>query len=408
MESGKEKTLVLLGIHLLWVLLGLALSVHGNAASNHENVIDLLAALNMSHHISGVTRLQSPGSVMYRIRPRAPYLTLPPEYSQLLRSSLQGSIGVHFVGHQSSASSATLFSLSSPSSPILQIISSTLDNTLRLDYEAGGGAQGLASFHFPRRNPFSREEWVQLAVSLEPDRLVFFVDCQEAVVVPVKSEERIKLELPQNVVIALASTPRRKVSKFNGHLKTAEISMRAYLRRPWLCDNVTDALPPSQYTDAQGSDSWTDSIRMFQRGAPPSKPQISHRPVEQMSYYSHDIQSDQLHRGVVLGPPGSPQGVKSVSQALTDDRLRKLERRMEELARMLDMVKAQNVDLQSRVKYLEGCECVRQQCEWEGREVDDGQRWQIDLSTVCTCTSGKVTCQPTTRVPVKMEAFVSS
>lgn len=30
---------------------------------------------------------------------------------------------------------------------------------------------------------------------------------------------------------------------------------------------------------------------------------------------------------------------------------------------------------------------------WEGREVEDGQRWQTDLNTVCTCTSGKVTCQ---------------
>ncbi|XP_022610122.1 kielin/chordin-like protein [Seriola dumerili] len=395
MDSDKLKTLMLLGIHLLWVF---ALSVRGHAASNHENVIDLLAALNMSNHSSGVARMQSPGSVIYRIRPRAPYLTLPPEYSQFLSSNFQGSMGVYFVGHQSSGSSATLFSLSSLSSPILQIISSTLNNTLHLDYQAGGGAQGLASFHFPWRNPFSRDEWVQLAVSLEPDRLVFFVDCQEAVVVPMKSEERIYLELPQNVVITLASTPRRKASKFNGHLKTAEISMKAYLRRPWHCDNVTDALPPSQHTDTQSSDSWTDSSRTSLQGASHSKLQTSHRPVEKKnSRYPLDIQSDQLQRGVVLGPPGSPQGVKSVSQAQRDDRLKKLEKRMEELAHMLDMVKAQNVDLQSRVKYLEGCECVRQQCEWEGREVDNGQHWQIDLSTVCTCTSGKVSCQPNIR-----------
>lgn len=53
----------------------------------------------------------------------------------------------------------------------------------------------------------------------------------------------------------------------------------------------------------------------------------------------------------------------------------------------------QNADLQSRVHYLEGCECVRQRCVWEGREVEDGQRWQVDLNTVCTCASGKVTCQ---------------
>lgn len=178
-------------------------------------VIDLLAALNMSHHISGVARVQSPSSVMYRIRSRAPYLTLPPEYSQILHSSHRGSMGLYFVGRQSPGSSATLFSLSSTSSPILQIISSTPNDTLYLDYQAGGGAQGLASFHLPRRNPFSSDEWVQLAVSLEPNRLAFFVDCQEAVVVPLKSEERINLELPQNVVITLASTPRRKASKFN-------------------------------------------------------------------------------------------------------------------------------------------------------------------------------------------------
>lgn len=179
-------------------------------------VIDLLEALNMSHHISGVSKAQSPDGVIYRIRPRAPYLTLPPEYSQFLHSNLLGSMGVHFVGRQSSGSSATLFSLSSPSAPILQIVSSTLNNTLHLEYQAGGGAaRGLTSFHFPTSNPFSGEEWVQLAVSLEPDRLAFFVDCEEAVVVPIKSEGRINLELPQNVAITLASSPQRKDSKFS-------------------------------------------------------------------------------------------------------------------------------------------------------------------------------------------------
>jgi len=51
--------------------------------------------------------------------------------------------------------------------------------------------------------------------------------------------------------------------------------------------------------------------------------------------------SCQLQRGAVLGPPGSPQGVKSVSQVQTNDRLDKLEKRLEELIHMLDMVKAQ-------------------------------------------------------------------
>ncbi|XP_057692025.1 kielin/chordin-like protein isoform X3 [Corythoichthys intestinalis] len=56
-----------------------------------------------------------------------------------------------------------------------------------------------------------------------------------------------------------------------------------------------------------------------------------------------------------------------------------------------------NEELQSRVRYLEGCECVQRSCIWEGGEVEDGRRWQTDVSTVCTCASGKVTCQANIR-----------
>ncbi|XP_072241827.1 kielin/chordin-like protein [Leuresthes tenuis] len=393
MESNKLRRVLLLELHLLLVF---ALSVHAHSGSNHENVIDLLEALNMSQHRSGVSRLQSPSSVMFKIRPRAAYLTLPREYSHFLHSNLRGSIGVHLVGRQASGSSATVFSLSSASSPIIQIISSTLNNTLRLDYPAAG--PGLNSFQFPSGNPLSRGEWVQLAVSLEPGRLAFFVDCQEAAVFEIKSENRINLDIPEDVVIALASTPGKKDSKFNGYLKAAEISLKAYLRRPWSCDNTTDDLSQSQSTDTQiSSSSSSDSCQKSHHDASSSKPKTNHRLQDKINHYPKDIQSDQLQRGAVLGPPGSPQGVKSVSQVQTNDRLdkleKRLEKRLEELVRMLDMVKAQNVDLQSRVKYLEGCECVRQRCVWEGLEVEDGQHWQTDLNTVCSCTSGKVKCQ---------------
>lgn len=180
---------------------------------------------------------------------------------------------------------------------------------------------------------------------------------------------------------------------------------------------LLDALPASRDSDARSNDSRTDGGRMLRQDASASKPQTNRRTLGQTSHYPHNVQSDQLQRSAVLGPPGS-QGGKPVSQAQKDDRVKKLERRLEELARMLDMVKAQvavvlllydfmtiemmtfgifsvkqNADLQSRVQYLEGCECVRQRCVWEGREVEVGQRWRTDLNTVCTCTSGKVTCQ---------------
>lgn len=175
-------------------------------------VIDLLAVLNVSQHRSGVSRLQTANSTMYKIRPRAAHLILPQEYSRYLHSSFQGSIGVHLVGRQALRSSATILSLSSTSSPILQIISSSLDNTLHLNLSGG---RAPASFFFPRGNPLSGGEWVQLAVSLEPDKIVFFVECEEAVVLPIKSENRVNLEVPQDVIVALASTPNRNESKFN-------------------------------------------------------------------------------------------------------------------------------------------------------------------------------------------------
>lgn len=99
---------------------------------------------------------------------------------------------------------------------------------------------------------------------------------------------------------------------------------------------LLDALPSSHSADSR-----TDSSRMLQQDASHSKPQTSHRPTDQTNHYLHEVQGDQLQRGVVLGPPGSPHGVKSVSQAQKDDRLRKLEKRLEELAHMLDMVKTQ-------------------------------------------------------------------
>ncbi|XP_029952600.1 kielin/chordin-like protein [Salarias fasciatus] len=386
MERGAHRTAALLEMTLLWLF---ALTVSGQSAPNQDDVIDLLAALNMTHPRSGVTRVQSPNSVAYKLRPRAPHLTLPQEYSHFLYSNLRGGIGVHVVGHQTSGSNATLFSLSSASSPILQIVSSTVSKTLRVDYQTGGRAQGLSSFQFPRRNPFSREESVQLAVSLEPDKLTFFVDCEEPSVVPITGSSRSNLELPQDVIITLASMPGKKDSKFNGYLKKAEISLKAYQQRPWICDNVTDALSSSQGTESRSPDSQTDN----RKDASFSKLQRNHRNKEGTSHHLRDVQSDQHYRGLVFGPPGNPQGVKPAAQAQREDRMRKLERRLEEMARMLEMLKAQNADLLSRVKHLEGCECVRGRCVWEGRELQEGQSWQTDVNTVCFCTSGRVSCR---------------
>lgn len=78
---------------------------------------------------------------------------------------------------------------------------------------------------------------------------------------------------------------------------------------------------------------------MPQRQVPTSKPQMSRRAKDKTRRYPHDIQSDQLHRAAVLGPPGTPQGGRSPEQK--DDQLKKLQQRLEQMAVMLDMLKSQ-------------------------------------------------------------------
>lgn len=183
-----------------------------NTVSPPSSVLDLLQHLNASHHTSGVSRLQDPSGATYRIRPRAPHLTLPREISRALLADLGSDLGVHLVGRQAAGTAATLLSLTSTtsatSSPGLQIVSSTLNHTLRV-LAAGG------SFVYPGRNPFSRDQWVRLAVSLEADRLTFFADCDQAAELPLRGGKKVELQVPRDVVITLGSAPGRKESKFS-------------------------------------------------------------------------------------------------------------------------------------------------------------------------------------------------
>ncbi|XP_030586934.1 kielin/chordin-like protein [Archocentrus centrarchus] len=226
-------------------------------------------------------------------------------------------MGVHVVARQAPRSTATVFSLSSASSPILQIISSTLDNTLRLDYQAEGKPHSFASFHFPGTNPFSSETWVQLAVSLEPDRLTFFVDCQEAAVLLIESENKINLELPQDVLITLGSTLGKRDSKFSGYLKTAKLSLKAYPRRPWICNNLTEveSLVPSYQIKVVWP--FSSDINKVEENDRLKKLE---RRMGELARVLDMVQNE-------------------IDKLQKDDRLQKLEKRTEEVARVLDIVK---------------------------------------------------------------------
>ncbi|CAL8296638.1 unnamed protein product [Boreogadus saida] len=385
METGKLRTLLFLEINV-FILSTFPLCLQGQST---EHVIDLLAALNMSQPIKGISKIHdedpSGSAAAYKLRPKAPHLTLPPEYSRLLAAAGPASLGVHLVARQAHDSSATLLSFSSRSSspPLLQLVSSTRDGSLRLDRGVGGGgpgaAGGLLSLLLPGGNPFSGARWARLALGLEPGGVRLFVDCEEAVVVRRRREEGVDLRaFPRDLRVTLGSAMGDSDSKFSGYLKTAEISLKAYGRRPWHCPNITDGPPPPS------------------PAAQPTPPAPGRDPLDDRG--PQRLQEDAPQRGAALGPPGPPQqgGGRPASPPPPpqEERLTGLERRLEQMAVLLDAVQAQNTDLRSRVHYLEGCECVRRRtCTWEGREVEEGHRWQTLSNTACTCTSGRVACE---------------
>lgn len=156
-----------------------------------------------------MSRLPDTSGDTYRIRPRAPHLTLPREYSRVLLSGPSSVLGVHLVGRQAAGTVATLLSLTSATSwSGIQIISSTLDQTLRV-LVAGG------SLVYPGRNPFSKDQWVRLVVNLEGNRLTFFADCDQAAELLLGGSETVDLQVPRDVVITLGSTAGKKESKFS-------------------------------------------------------------------------------------------------------------------------------------------------------------------------------------------------
>ena len=82
-----------------------------------------------------------------------------------------------------------------------------------MEFRSSG--EKVSKLEYPGKNPFVAEDLVHLAVSVEPDRVTFYVECKEEVSVPVRSGERINLTSAGNVSVTLGSTPGRKDSKFS-------------------------------------------------------------------------------------------------------------------------------------------------------------------------------------------------
>ncbi|KAM6437201.1 kielin/chordin-like protein [Liasis olivaceus] len=374
---------------LQWAALALQGAWPGTARRDFgDDVLDLLEALNISRSMPGVTKAKGPdpGIPAWKFRRRVPLLALPWDYSVYLLSTVQAALGFHFVARQSPGSQGTLISLASPAAskrdgrPLLQLVSSTREDQLRLEYRAMHNTEP-ASLVFPGGTPFSQGRWVQLALHLEPQRVSLFVDCQEPFVFEKSSgEDLLRLALPLDLQITFASLAGDEASKFLGSWQTAEISPHGFPHRPWHCENLPEldlfslpyALPEEQYVDLlEGPSLELDSLPRFE---PLALADTHH-------YQQEPSQPD-------FPPPGSARsGVASPEQ-----RIQRLEELVEGLGTMLDMVKEQNSDLLGRVKSLEHCECRQLTCFADGRSYEEGASWDQDPCTSCVCVRGKPEC----------------
>ncbi|XP_067391076.1 LOW QUALITY PROTEIN: kielin/chordin-like protein [Emydura macquarii macquarii] len=348
----------------------------GSEQPRQDYVIDLLDALNVTCSVRGVTRAVGPvpDAPAWEFHPRVPRLTLARDNAVSLLAGAQDALGFHFVARQRRGSGGTLVALVSPAATardgraLLQLVSSAHANQLRLDYRAGPAMQP-ASLLFPGGSPFAHGRWARLALDLRPRRLVLFVDCRRAVLL-----ERgglgvaLNLQLPRDLQITFASLPGDLASKFLGYWQTAEISPHGFPRRPWHCENLADPFPLPQ---SLAEERYLDELPLATE--PPALADIHN--------YQHQPSE----------PEFAPGGAQPDPPAL-EERMRQVEERVAGLGAGLDTVKAQSSELLARVKSLEGCECRRPGCTWDGTHREEGAAWDKDDCTACVCLQGEVRC----------------
>ncbi|TRY57862.1 hypothetical protein DNTS_017658 [Danionella cerebrum] len=342
----------------LFVLLEVCGCVQSHEDANPAAVIDLLKALNITHLTHGIYKAKGrdPETPAWRFRSSTPHLILPYDVSKQFFTTSQGVLGLYLEGLQKRRSVATLVSFIYPGQderPLLELISDTKGDQLKMEFRSADGSTPEVLV-IPGGSPFTGGAWVRLALSVEPRQVVMFLECQEPVVMKLKGGERIlQLDFTQDLQVTFSSSARKKANKFSGIWQTAELSMRRYEGRPWVCGNQTDNISPTKVSSPTVMD-----LGMMQ---------------------------DEAYRG---------DGVLStVSPSELDRHHGQVERNLHSILTMLDMLKEQNSQLQTRVEHLETCECRKRKCVLDGgTEVEEGTRWSPDAQTMCLCTNGQVHC----------------
>ncbi|XP_078582341.1 kielin/chordin-like protein isoform X2 [Branchiostoma floridae x Branchiostoma japonicum] len=339
--------------------------------NNSVLVLDLLKTLDVTSDMDGISSTSGsrPGQSGWRFHSTVKELSLPASEVTRLASKPCQALGFIFTARQSKNSEGVLLSIFSPSleedneegGTFLEIGSDLTRNHLRLTYRTLGTLTVIHEIFRP--SPFRDvSKWTQLAVHVGVDSVKVYVDCQDVIERPLIPSCRVKM--PKDSTVYFSQNFERE--KFTGYWQEAKMVINGFQGRPWYCFqdyyNVTAAV--------EEANKELQVLRESAAGSP-------------LRIQDPDVQSQ-----------GFPVAVSGQNQDITGERVSKLERTIDGLTLMINMMKQQQADLLRRIAAREQCACNQElrQCVFDGDSHEHGEQWQTNPCAMCTCEDGQVVC----------------
>lgn len=136
----------------------------------------------------------------YRFRKEVHGLQFPSDVATRVRSEVQGSFTIHFVGKQNKRTDSVLFSVDVPQQdiPWLRLSSDVKRKALRLQFRTESGRPNTVTFSNVLVN---HKSWHQLALTINSSQVKMYADCREAETKDLT--DNIDFSWPQNAVISI-------------------------------------------------------------------------------------------------------------------------------------------------------------------------------------------------------------
>ncbi|XP_019620774.1 PREDICTED: kielin/chordin-like protein [Branchiostoma belcheri] len=288
--------------------------------NNSVLVLDLLKTLDVNSGMVGISTTSGsrPGQPGWRFHSTVKELSLPASEVTRLASKPCQALGFIFMARQSKNSDGVLLSIYSPSldkdgedgGTFFEIGSDLTRNHLRLTYRTLGTLTVIHEIFRP--SPFrDTSKWTQLAVHVGVDAVRVYVDCQDVIERPLIPSCRVKM--PQDSTVFFSQNFERE--KFTGYWQEAKMVINGFQGRPWYCFqdyyNVTAAVEEAN-----------KELQVLRESAQGSPLRIGQDP---------GVQSQ-----------GFPVAVGGQNQDITGERVSKLERTIDGLTLMINMMKQQS------------------------------------------------------------------